>query len=391
MKNMKNLWILSLLILLSSCTQEKKNINPVKKTIENREENLIPDLSKNYWHLEGKIGDKNVVLELIKTKPFAETGGEHQGNDNFSGTYYYESEGIPISFQKRDTLFENHQLNLIAYNTNDVENDEIFEGKFNGLSYKGVWKYKDQNLPFELKETYADGQMTFNFNQISEIINYNKNRASYDMNIFTSAKNFQLNDSIRSYLFGKTPEKDFTKLMNSDFNKYKESYLAESKDNDSLGYNDDGSVFMNYSSFRKLYPIINTKKLVVLEDFTYEYTGGAHGMHGSSFINYDVENKKIIRTHDIFKASTPQLDAMINKAVHEKYKIPLDKNLQDENLNDVPFIADSIPFTDNFIVTKKGIIFYYNVYEVTPYAMGPYQFFMPYEKMKPYLNPNFKW
>jgi hypothetical protein len=34
--------------------------------------------------------------------------------------------------------------------------------------------------------------------------------------------------------------------------------------------------------------------------------------------------------------------------------------------------------TENFYLTKEGITFYYNVYDITPYAMGPVEIHLPY-------------
>jgi hypothetical protein len=36
---------------------------------------------------------------------------------------------------------------------------------------------------------------------------------------------------------------------------------------------------------------------------------------------------------------------------------------------------------DNFAVAKRGIIFYFNSYEIAPYAMGPTELLIPYAKL----------
>lgn len=38
--------------------------------------------------------------------------------------------------------------------------------------------------------------------------------------------------------------------------------------------------------------------------------------------------------------------------------------------------------TENFYLDKDGITFYYNVYDITPYAMGPVEIKIPYEMME---------
>ena len=43
-------------------------------------------------------------------------------------------------------------------------------------------------------------------------------------------------------------------------------------------------------------------------------------------------------------------------------------------------------FNDNFAVTKNGIQFYYNSYEIGPYAVGASSFIIPYKFLQPYLK-----
>ena len=42
--------------------------------------------------------------------------------------------------------------------------------------------------------------------------------------------------------------------------------------------------------------------------------------------------------------------------------------------------------TENFYLTPKGITFYYNIYEIAPYVMGPTQITLPYESIQHLLN-----
>jgi hypothetical protein len=50
---------------------------------------------------------------------------------------------------------------------------------------------------------------------------------------------------------------------------------------------------------------------------------------------------------------------------------------------------NSIEPTNNFCITKKGILFLYNPYEIAAYAMGEIELFIPFEELKTVVNPRF--
>ena len=43
---------------------------------------------------------------------------------------------------------------------------------------------------------------------------------------------------------------------------------------------------------------------------------------------------------------------------------------------------------ENFYLNNKGITLYYNVYDITPYAMGPVSVSLPYAMIEHWLNNN---
>jgi hypothetical protein len=43
---------------------------------------------------------------------------------------------------------------------------------------------------------------------------------------------------------------------------------------------------------------------------------------------------------------------------------------------------------DNFFVTKGGVGFHFNIYEITPYAVGSFDAFIPFNELKGLLKEN---
>lgn len=47
-----------------------------------------------------------------------------------------------------------------------------------------------------------------------------------------------------------------------------------------------------------------------------------------------------------------------------------------------------IAATENFYLNKDGVTFYYNVYDITPYAMGPVVVSLPFQMLEHMLGSN---
>ena len=57
---------------------------------------------------------------------------------------------------------------------------------------------------------------------------------------------------------------------------------------------------------------------------------------------------------------------------------------EDINLTEAGFWFDDDKFgvSNNFTIGKDGLTFYYNSYEITSYAYGPTELFIPYKSIK---------
>ena len=58
-----------------------------------------------------------------------------------------------------------------------------------------------------------------------------------------------------------------------------------------------------------------------------------------------------------------------------------------EELEDLGYTSTGeLTPTENFFLSKEGITFYYNVYEIAPYVMGPIQISLPWEMVQHLRN-----
>lgn len=124
--------------------------------------------------------------------------------------------------------------------------------------------------------------------------------------------------------------------------------------------------------------------LVYRIDFN-EYTGGAHGMYTSSFINFDLKQMSQLTLDDLFIGEYhDNLSDLLWNQLMANHKVVTRNELEDMGYGST---GDLVP-TENFYLSREGITFYYNVYEFTPYVMGPVEITLPYAAMEHLLSKN---
>jgi len=118
----------------------------------------------------------------------------------------------------------------------------------------------------------------------------------------------------------------------------------------------------------------------------YSYLGGAHPNTFLTFTNFNLKSGEIIDLPDILIDGF--LDELNNIAepIFRKEK----ELTEDINLTEAGFWFDDDKFSvnNNFTIDGKGLTFFYNSYEITAYAYGPTELFIPYEDIKIIIKPN---
>jgi hypothetical protein len=127
-----------------------------------------------------------------------------------------------------------------------------------------------------------------------------------------------------------------------------------------------------------------TDSLISLSVDEEYYTGGAHGGHGTYFINV-VPGTGETFTLDAFLRDgfEEPLRALGEKAFRDVHSIPDTASLQD---NYFEFPDDRFQLNQNYGFRKEGIAFFYNNYEIAPYAAGPTEVLIPYEALEEWIR-----
>ncbi|MFZ5644773.1 MAG: DUF3298 and DUF4163 domain-containing protein [Bacillota bacterium] len=112
----------------------------------------------------------------------------------------------------------------------------------------------------------------------------------------------------------------------------------------------------------------------------YEYTGGAHGMTVRIPYNINLKNGKIIALKEIFREGVDYrgvLNREIARQIDEKKDMFFTQG-------DMGFktIAENQPF----YIEEGGMVVYFGLYEISPYAAGIPEFKLPFTLFKEELN-----
>lgn len=115
-------------------------------------------------------------------------------------------------------------------------------------------------------------------------------------------------------------------------------------------------------------------------------SGAAHPINYVSILNYNLEEDKKINFNDIFKNGTDYL-AVVSTISAAK----LLQGSQDDPSSVDWIKKGAAPESENysnFGLNKRGVVVYFNPYQVGPYASGIQEIEIPYSDLISYLNPD---
>jgi len=111
--------------------------------------------------------------------------------------------------------------------------------------------------------------------------------------------------------------------------------------------------------------------LLSLSVFYYSYTLGAHGHTLQRAYNFNLENGKEILLGDILKEKKDDVD-IINQEIKRQMALNPQEYFSDFS------VFQSISQEQPFYLIEDGIVIYFGLYEIAPYASGIRYFKIPY-------------
>lgn len=149
-------------------------------------------------------------------------------------------------------------------------------------------------------------------------------------------------------------------------------------------YNDwrpgEGEYGYNYYSISEYGIDYLSEKIASINEYFYEYTGGAHGVHGKIYKVYSLSNGERLKIEDIL-IDVNNLD-LINKVKEKLLSIADEESY---------FNLDALSLQENnFYITSKGLTFTWGIYEIAPYATGDSKVLFSIDEIMPYLKDEYK-
>ncbi len=121
--------------------------------------------------------------------------------------------------------------------------------------------------------------------------------------------------------------------------------------------------------------------LVSLRLEMYTFTGGAHGLSTTHYLNFDRMTGEELNNEQLF-ADWDALEKLAEKTFREAHRIPYGTNI---NQTGFMFEGNQFHLPENMGFTTEGLELYYNPYEIASYADGPISLIMPMERIAPLL------
>lgn len=156
----------------------------------------------------------------------------------------------------------------------------------------------------------------------------------------------------------------------------KKSTLSEMKDM-------NGNISGEWSKESTIDLFAKTSETYTLSTTSNGYEGGAHGYYDQRYDNYNTATHAKLTLDELFVSDYNQTLHRIAQA-HYKSLTGLAPN---QPLTDEGWFEDKFILAENFAITSRGLYFFYNQYEIKPYAAGSTEFMLPYSKIKSLINP----
>jgi hypothetical protein len=348
-----------------------------------------------YKHFTGTIDtNMQVSLDLIFE------------NNNVSGYYYYY---FPIPGQKETYHFGKNiplegeisgdKITMKEYGDKTSKFTGIIDKKWN---ITGNWKRREYEEPidFIVSEDYSKNSIELNSYNLKrkQFINTEDKSvdklpsATVEISLLCPGKklNKVLKDSIDYIITGfmnykpekiKSPELLMENIVFDFFQSYREATDGIEGIQHFASFNWTKKLSMNIR--------YNENHIISIGFEKYGYTGGAHGINIMKYVVLDMHQNKRLELEDIFGEDYQlQLIKLLDKKLRRINGI-----LPDENLRDAGFLVDQMEISDNFYVNNEGIGFFYNVYQISPYAAGSTELFLPFAELKNILKADipFNW
>ena len=274
---------------------------------------------------------------------------------------------------------------------NPGENSASFEGRFfDSQTLQGTCETLDRLkiLPFELTEKYPDGSIQMNaYFQKGSVSLVKKpkspaGRIMLSMLLPGESANPIVSDSLKKLIISRYTDNDVRisdpeKILNAIKQVYFDTYVNNNIDI----YDKTSGQSFNWELLNYMHIVQNTSHIMAFYVEQYAFTGGAHGLQTRKYTVVNLYTGKVISIPDLFYGNYEQrLTTILTQKAREECSVPANQTLTASG-----FFVNEIKPSANFYVTRTGIGFFYNQYDIAPHSFGSADLFIPYKEIKDIL------
>ena len=148
--------------------------------------------------------------------------------------------------------------------------------------------------------------------------------------------------------------------------------------------------FYSFSNYQEVAVGRHDTRVVSLMVLSSVYSGGTHPNSVQTAWNLDLTEKRVLRLEDVLEADGVQMLAdMVKQQIDDKF-LPLGEDALFSDYAEA--IADSFngePMTPYWYFNDRGLVIFYNQYELGPYAAGIIKTQISYEALKGILREEY--
>lgn len=126
------------------------------------------------------------------------------------------------------------------------------------------------------------------------------------------------------------------------------------------------------------------RDLVTIAVSSYEFTGGAHGMPVTRWLNWDLAENRAVPLGRVIESGREDAFWTAAASAHGRWV--------DEQAPDDDTFREDWPFqqSDTYRLTDDGVILHYDVYSIAPYAMGQPELTVPWSDLEDVVRARYR-
>jgi hypothetical protein len=361
------LLVLAALFLSGACRKSNTTKNPNSNASTPPQETIgggaAPTGEKFYFR--GWIANLSIEMTLVR-----DTG-------QLSGTYFYPRVGKNIDL--KGSIDSGGKVELRE--SDDTGKDTgVFKGQWKSdttgfAKIEGKWSRPDGSKETEFELTQQPIEFTAAVRVTPKVIRENNKEGKYTVNVeypqiegdprfdgFNQQARSMITRDVAAFKAGETESLE-------EANDLPDETQTSSLD---IGYN------IRFA----------TDDLISVEFSESQYErGAAHGGSVTVVLNYDVKNRKKVALADLFQPKSNFLNVISSYSMNDlKTQSKTNDMLMEDQIKE-----GAGPRADNYgawTITRKGLWFTFDPYQVAAYAAGPQHVLVPYSALKSIVKPD---